>query len=184
MMAPKVDVPNYNESTDQVDYKSLVLLGQKSTATTYVDRVALANEEEATSRILKPEETDRTARQLLLGLDGRTMTVFSFTMEEYVVMLAEQEGTLTYIPGDVRASKRWLQTIGVPTIQDAANQLRWHVSKGHTTPSSSTVMVAIQLDLNNWCSHHTMKARQLIPAWTQPSDEAGAGRIPLQSHSR
>ena len=27
----------------------------------------------------------------------------------------------------------------------------------HTTPSSSTVMVAIQLDLNNWCSHHTMK---------------------------
>ena len=141
MMAPKVDVPNYNESTDQVDYKSLVLLGQKSTATTYVDRVALANEEEATIRILKPEETDRTARQLLLGLDGRTMTVFSFTMEEYVVMLAEQEGTLTYIPGDVRASKRWLQTIGVPTIQDAANQ----------------VMVAIQLDLNNWCSHHTMK---------------------------
>ena len=141
MMAPKVDVPNYNESTDQVDYKSLVLLGQKSTATTYVDRVALANEEEATIRILKPEETDRTARQLLLGLDGKTMTVFSFTMEEYVVMLAEQEGTLTYIPGDVRASKRWLQTIGVPTIQDAANQ----------------VMVAIQLDLNNWCSHHTMK---------------------------
>lgn len=85
------------------------------------------------------------------------MTVFSFTMEEYVAMIAEQEGTLTYIPGDVRAGKRWLQTIGVPTIQDAANQLCWHVSKGHTTPSSSTVMVAIQLDLNNWCSHHTMK---------------------------
>lgn len=157
MMAPKVDVPNYNESIDQIDYKSLVLLGQKSTATTYVDRAALANEEEATIRILKPEETDKTARQLLLGLDGKTMTVFSFTMEEYVAMIAEQEGTLTYIPGDVRAGKRWLQTIGVPTIQDAANQLCWHVSKGHTTPSSSTVMVAIQLDLNNWCSHHTMK---------------------------
>ena len=42
MMAPKVDVPNYNESIDQIDYKSLVLLGQKSTATTYVDRAALA----------------------------------------------------------------------------------------------------------------------------------------------
>ena len=150
MMAPKVDVPNYNESIDQVDYKSLVLLGQKSTATTYVGRVALANDEEATIRILKPEETDKTARQLLLGLDGKTMTVFRFTMEEYVVMLAEQEGTLTYIPGDVRASKWWLQTIGVPTIQDAANHLCylcWHVSEGHTTPSASTVMVANQLDL-------------------------------------
>lgn len=98
MMAPKVDMPNYNESIDQIDYKRLVLLGQKSTATTYVDRAALANEEEATIRILKPEETDKTARQLLLGLDGKTMTVFSFTMEEYVAMIAEQEGTLTYIP--------------------------------------------------------------------------------------
>ena len=33
------------------------------------------------------------------------MTVFSFTMEEYVAMIAEQEGTLTYIPGDVRESR-------------------------------------------------------------------------------
>ena len=67
MMAPKVDMPNYKESIDQIDCKRLVLLGQKSTATTYVDRAALANEEEATIRILKPEETDKRARQLLLG---------------------------------------------------------------------------------------------------------------------
>ena len=159
MMAPKVDMPNYKESIDQIDCKRLVLLGQKSTATTYVDRAALANEEEATIRILKPEETDKTARQLLLGLDGKTMTVFSFTMEEYVAMIAEQEGTLTYIPGDVRAGKRWLQTIGVPTIQDAANQLCWHNAiVKHSDGGNSVGPQQLVLPSHN-------EARQFIPAW-------------------
>ena len=153
MMAHKVELPNYNESIDQVDYKSLILLGQKTTAATYVDRASLANEEESTIRILKPARTDKRARQLLLSIDGKTMTVFSCTMEECTKMCMAQDGVLTHIPGDVRAGIQWLQTIGVSTIQDAANQLCWHVSKGHTTPSSSTVMVAVQSDLNNWCSH-------------------------------
>ena len=165
MMAPKVDMPNYNESIDQIDYKRLVLLCQKSTATTYVDRAALANEEEATIRILKPEETDKTARQLLLGLDGKTMTVFSFTMEEYVAMIAEQEGTLTLHP-------RWC-----PSWQTMAPDNRGPHNPGR---SKSAVLARVKRTHNAIVKHSDggnsvgpqqlvlpshNEARQFIPAW-------------------
>ena len=41
-------------------------------------------------------------------------------------------GTTRNISGDVRAANGWMQTVGLPTIQDSANQLMcyWYVGSG------------------------------------------------------
>ena len=46
-----------------------------------------------------------------------------------------------------------MQTIGLPTIQDSANQLMWHMSKNHTATTDNFVVVATILDQYNFMSH-------------------------------
>ena len=84
---------------------------------------------------------------------GDNVTFFSFTMTEYEAMVKKTGGTIRNISGDVRAANGWMQTIGLPTVQDSANQLMWHMSKNHTATADNFVVVATILDQYNLMSH-------------------------------
>ena len=79
---------------------------------------------------------------------GDNVTFFSFTMKEIETMVKKTGGTIKNISGDVRAANGWMQTIGLPTIQDSANQLMWHMSKNHTATADNFAVVAI----HSWTS--------------------------------
>ena len=147
------DAPNYNEMLDQPSYHNVPHLGNNATTSVYTDRLALANEEEATTMVLKPADySGDNFKDLLRGM-GNNMVVFSFTETEYNLMLQEHGGTVGYISGDVRKAAGWGQTIGTPTVQDSANQLMWRVSKSHSVPEDKIILAVLNLHLYNRSSH-------------------------------
>ena len=72
-------------------------------------------------------------------------------------MVVKTGGTIKEISGDVRAHNGWCQTIGLPTVMDSANQIVWHMSKGHTKAAGNFVVVAVNFDQNNLLSHMATK---------------------------
>ena len=100
---------------------------------------------EADNEITDPKE--------LVYKMGDNVTFFSFTMREFETMVKKTGGTIKRLSGDVRASNGWMQTIGLPTIQDSANQLMWHVSKRHSAVCDNFIIVATVLEQYNVFSH-------------------------------
>lgn len=66
--------------------------------------------------------------------------------------------SISYISGDVRKAFGWGQAIASPTVQDAANQLLWHVSKGHSRPEDKMYLILVDLNIHSWGSHHSIRA--------------------------
>ena len=152
---------NYDAQFDNVDYKDLRKVGHNATISQFKDKVKLVNDEECQIKILRGttiEENNQgvNAKDLLYKL-GEQAVFFSFTMREYETMLKSTSGTIKEIPGDVRASKGWQQTIGMPTVMDSANQLMWHMSKGHTDLEDNLVVMGVNLDQYNLMSHLATK---------------------------
>ena len=88
---------------------------------------------------------------------GEDTTFFSFTIREYQAMVNKTGGTIKEISGDVRSPKGWQQTIGMPTVMDSANQLMWHMSKGHTDLADNFVVTGVNFDQYNLMAHMATK---------------------------
>ena len=141
------DMPNFDEKIDNVDYKSLRLLGHGATISQFQDKVKLVNDEECEIKILRgptigDDNEVKDPKELIYKM-GDNVTFFSFTMKEFETMVKKTGGTIKNISGDLRAANGWMQTIGLPTIQDSANQLMWHMSKNHTATADNFAVVAI-----------------------------------------
>ena len=151
------DMPNYVEVVDNVNYKTLRFVGTGATISQYQDKVKLANDEECEIKILRgptmEADNDITDPKELVYKMGDNVTFFSFTMKEFETMVKKTGGTIKRLSGDVRASNGWMQTIGLPTIQDSANQLMWHVSKRHSAVCDNFIIVATVLEQYNVFSH-------------------------------
>jgi len=150
-------MPNFEEKIDNVDYKSLMLLGHGATISQFQDKVKLVNDEECEIKILRgptiEDNNEVTDPKELIYKMGDNVTFFSFAMKEFETMVKKTGGTIKNISGDVRAANGWMQTIGLPTIQDSANQLMWHMCKNHTAATDNFVVVATILDQYNFMSH-------------------------------
>lgn len=149
------DFPNHNTVLYIPPYHNLPRLGRNATKTQYLDRCTLVNEEEAIITIMKP--LDHNVENDKVFIDGMSdnMVVFSFTEKVYNEMLG---GTISYISGDVRKAFGWRQAIACPTVQDAANQVLWHVSKGHSRPEDKMYLILVDLNIHSWGSHHSTRA--------------------------
>ena len=151
------DMPNYDNEVDNVNYQNLTRLGLGTTVSQYTDKCKLVNvEDNVEVKAIRPGHYEGNALDLVRVM-GNNTTFFSFTMKEYETMVKKTGGTIKNISGDVRAEKGWQQTIGLPTIQDAANQLCWHMCKFHTPLSDNLVIVAVNFDQYNLVSHLAMK---------------------------
>ena len=150
-------VRNLNMAVDQPDYSALKHLGTGATKSTYADRTAVANIEDATITVLKPEGVQNDNWKVLVTTSSDNLAIFSFTATEFDSMMAKQDGILTMIPGDVREAQGWHQTIGAFTMQDSMNILCWHISKCHTKIEDKVYYILVELDPNNWHGHCAMK---------------------------
>ena len=150
-------VHNLNMAVDQPDYMALKHLGTGATKSTYADRTAVANIEDATITVIKPEGVQNDNWKVLVTTSTDNLAIFSFTATEFDSMMAKQYGILTMIQRDVREAQGWHQTIGAFTLQDSMNLLCWHISKCHTKIEDKVYYILVELDPNNWHSHCAMK---------------------------
>lgn len=151
------DMPNYDNEVDNVIYQDLARLGLGTTVSQYTDQCKLVNvDDNVEIKVLRPGHYDGNALDLIRTM-GKDVVFFSFTMKEYETMVKKTGWTIKNFSGDVRADKGWHQTIGLPTIQDAANQLCWHMCKFHTQLADGFVIAAVKFDQYNLCSHMAMK---------------------------
>ena len=152
---------NYDAQIDNVTYTDLKMLGHNSTASQFRDKVKLANDEDCQIRILRGttiEEApvENNPKELFYKMGEKTI-FFSFTIREYQAMVNKTGGTIKEISGDVRSPKGWQQTIGLPTVMDSANQLMWHMSKGHTGLADNFVVMGVNFDQYNLMAHIATK---------------------------
>ena len=100
----------------------------------------------------KPETANHTAMEELVDIEDDNLVIFPMALKEYNEMVNETNGELKKI-GSNRYKAGWLQTIGLTTIQDAINQIAWHMSKGHVQVADAIVLLAVPISLGNWVSH-------------------------------
>ena len=157
------DMPNYSDVVDNVNYMSLGCLGTGATISQYQDKMKLANDEECEIKVLRGptmeagEITDPKEIKEMIYKLGDNVTFFSFTMKEFETMVKKTGGTIKRLSGDVRSARGWQQTIGLPTLQDSANQLMWHVSKNHSAVCDNFIVVATVFQQYNVFSHVAMR---------------------------
>ena len=150
-------MPNYTDVVDNVNYMNLRCVGTGATISQYQDKMKLANDEECEIKVLRgptmEADNEITDPKEMVYTLGDNVTFFSFTMKEFETMVKKTGGTIKRLSGDVRSSRGWMQTIGLPTIQDSANQLMWHVSKRHSAVCDNFIIVATVLEQYNVFSH-------------------------------
>ena len=157
------DMPNYSDVVDNVNYMNLGCLGTGATISQYQDKMKLANDEECEIKVLRGptmeagEITDPKEIKEMIYKLGDNVTFFSFTMKEFETMVKKTGGTIKRLSGDVRSARGWQQTIGLPTLQDSANQLMWHVSKNHSAVCDNFIVVATVFQQYNVFSHVAMR---------------------------
>lgn len=136
-------------------------MGHGATISQFKDKVKLVNDEECQIKILRGTTIEDTNEEnnpkALFYKMGEDTTVFSFTIREYQTMVNNTGGTTKEISGDVRSPKGWQQTIGMPTVVDSANQLMWHMSKGHTDLADNFVVMGVNFDQYNLMTHMATK---------------------------
>eukprot|EP00438_Fugacium_kawagutii_P028998 Skav221416 [mRNA] locus=scaffold355:227353:228306:+ [translate_table: standard] len=138
------------------DYANLPLLPHGTTMSLWENKAVLYNEpEQVATEVVHPPQCA-----------GKAWTSFNWddnwwflmvTKEEYDKIVDKETGTINKIPGGLRSDNGWEQLVFLPSTEEAAQWLAYHMSQFHVKCSTDNVLLAMKPSANNLTFHNATK---------------------------
>ena len=138
------------------DYANLPLLPHGTTMSLWEDKAILYNEpNNVASEVIHPPQYADKAWTSLNWEDNWWFLMI--TKEEYDKIVDKESGTIKKIPGGLRSDNGWEQLVFLPTTEEAAQWMAYHMSQFHVKCSTNNVLLAMKPSAQNLCFHNATK---------------------------